>query len=335
MIFVGTTARRLLLLVACLATVVVLGSWDNRRELQRVLEGGYATTAQITGAQFQRRMPFALNGWWPRFVEQDLSIDLKWQGKDGKPREHRKVPVTEGFARTIVWGDQVQLITVAVKVQDDDRAVPVVTADSAARLASLQSWLAISGYLAVFAWAVLAALGIWQWRHGAPALSVSPARFDVPRRPLFGFIALALGGIVAFYGWSAGQASDAASAGGVERTAEIIGVTEIPAKEGAAAAYAVQLSWKDSQGAIHHYGPARVSQAFWKTITRDGELAVHQTLIRISELDAQPRPIILADMPGTPWQVRAGLIGGLAIMAGGIGLLLSAFARLRRSSASR
>ncbi|MFI4998397.1 MAG: hypothetical protein ACHQK9_00840 [Reyranellales bacterium] len=331
MIFAGTMARRLLLLIACLATVVVLGSWDNRRELQRVLEGGYATTAEITGAQFQRRMPFALDGWWPRFVEQDLSIDLKWQGKDGKPREHRKVPVTESFAKTIVSGDQVQLVTVAVKVQDDDRTVPVVTADSGARLASLQSWVKLSGYLAMFAWAAIAAMGIWQWRRGAgPTAAAAPALFDIPRRPLFGFLALVLGGILAFYGWSAGQPSDSAAVGGVETTAEIIGVTKSHGKEGGAPAYALQLSWKDSQGAVHHYGPVQITEAFWKAITRDGELAVHQTRIRVSELGPQPRPMILADPPETPWQARAGLLGGLAIMAGGIGLLLSAFAQARR-----
>jgi len=165
--FGGARGRNLLLLIALLATLVVLGCWDNRLEMQRVLASGYATTAQVTGAQFQRTMPLAVDGWRPRFVEQDLSVDLTWQGKDGKAREHKKVPVTEGFARTIVSGDQVRLITLPVKVLDDDTAVPVITADATARLASLQDWLSISGYIALAAWAGFAAASLFGRKQGA------------------------------------------------------------------------------------------------------------------------------------------------------------------------
>jgi hypothetical protein len=77
-------ARKLVLLIALLATLVVLGCWDNRRQIQRVLDDGYATTAQVTGAQYQRKLPLAADGWRPRFVEQELSVDLGWQGRDGK-----------------------------------------------------------------------------------------------------------------------------------------------------------------------------------------------------------------------------------------------------------
>ena len=114
--FGGARGRNLLLLIALLSTLVVLGCWDNRREMQRVLDQGYATTAQLTGAQQQRTMPFAVDGWRPRLVEQDLSVDLSWQGKDGKPHEHKKVPVSEAFASTIVSGDQVRLVTLPVRV---------------------------------------------------------------------------------------------------------------------------------------------------------------------------------------------------------------------------
>ena len=41
--------RNFLLLIALLAMLVMLGSWDNRRQMQRVLDEGYPTTAQITG----------------------------------------------------------------------------------------------------------------------------------------------------------------------------------------------------------------------------------------------------------------------------------------------
>src|SRR5260370_42625067 len=98
----GASGRHLRLLNALLATLVVLGCWDNRVAMQRVLDQGYATTAQLTGAQFQRTLPFAADGWRPRFVEQDLSVDLSWKGKDGKTHKHKKGPVTDDFARTIV-----------------------------------------------------------------------------------------------------------------------------------------------------------------------------------------------------------------------------------------
>src|SRR5437762_4960356 len=121
--------RKLLLLIALLATLVVLGCWDNRRQMQRVLDEGYATTAQVTGAQYQRKLPIAVDGWRPRLVEQEISVDLGWQGKDGKAHAHAKVPVSENLARTIVTGDQVRLVTLQAKVIDDD-TVPVCPDDS-------------------------------------------------------------------------------------------------------------------------------------------------------------------------------------------------------------
>ena len=59
---------------------------------------------------------------------------------------------------SIVNGNQVRLVPVPVKVLDDGSAVPVITSDASARLASLQSWLAASGYAALAAWAGFAAL---------------------------------------------------------------------------------------------------------------------------------------------------------------------------------
>src|SRR5258706_15525271 len=140
MTFGGATGRNLLLLVAFLATVVVLGCWDNRRQIEHVLAHGYATTADITGAQFQRSMPLTADGWRPRFVEQDLSVDLRWQGKDGKAHEHKKVPVSEAFAQTIVSGDQVRLVTMPAQVVGDGTPRPVFSARTAGGPAPPRSW---------------------------------------------------------------------------------------------------------------------------------------------------------------------------------------------------
>lgn len=321
--------RKLLLLIALLATLVVLGCWDNRREMQRVLDQGYATVAQVTGAQYQRKLPIAADGWRPRFVEQELSVDLRWQGKDGKPHEHRKVPISEVLARSIVNGEQVRLVTLPVKVLDDDTAVPVIASDASARLASLQSWLAAAGYAALAAWAGFAALTLLQGRGIA-----SPMRpaVQLPRRRTFiGLGALVVGGFLAFSAWSEGRSADAVALGGSEVSADILNAAAVPGK----AAYMVQLAWKDGQGAVLHFGPMAVSEAFWKKITRDGELIVHQTPIRYRADDPQPRPLIVDDAPEQQGWTQAAMLAGLSLLIVGAGLLFSGLRTLRNGLPKR
>ncbi|CAN5185522.1 hypothetical protein BH10PSE6_BH10PSE6_31310 [soil metagenome] len=324
--------RKLLLIIALLATLVVLGCWDNRQGIQRVLDQGYATTAQVTGAQYQRKMPIAADGWRPRFVEQEISVDLRWQGKDGKPREHHKVPVSENLARSIVNGDQVRLVTLPVKVLDDDSAVPVITSDASARLTSLQSWLAAAGYTALATWAGFAALTLLHGRGGGTR--GRPAIVIPPRRTLIGLAALVIGGFLAFSAWSDGRSIDAIALGGDEVTADIVNATALPAKDGGKVAYAVRLSWKDG-GTVHHFGPAPVSEAFWNKITKDGELKVRQTLIRYRQDDAQPRPLIVDDAPERQWWTQAAMVAGLFLLVFGAALLFSGLRSLRNQPLKR
>ena len=320
--FGSARGRSLLLLIALLATLVMLGCWDARREMQRVLDQGYATTAQLTGAQFTRMMPIAADGWRPRFIEQDLAVDLSWKGKDGTTREHKKVPVTEGFARTIVSGDQVRLVSVPAKVLDDDDAVPVITADATARLASLQTWLSMSGYMALAAWVGFAAASLF----GARPVGGSAAKpIQVPpRRTLLGLVLVLVGGFMAFQAWTEGRSNDSISIGGKDIAADITDATSIAAKDGGAPSYVVRLSWKDGQGSVHHFGPTRVSEAFWKKITQNGQLAVRQTPIRVRDDDPMARPVLVEDAPEEHWLVRAAMIGGMALLVVGAGLLFSA-----------
>ena len=315
--FGGARGRNLLLLIALLATLVVLGCWDNRAAMQRVLDHGYATTAQLTGAQFQRTMPLAADGWRPRFVEQDLSVDLTWQGKDGKAHEHKKVPVTDGFAHTIVSGDQVRLVTLPVKVLDDDTAVPVITADTTARLASLQSWLSIAGYIALAAWAGFAAATLFGRRRTAGIAAAAKPVDIPPRRTLLGLVLLLVGGFMAFQAWSEGSANDPISVGGKDIVAEITDASPTPS-------HAVRLSWKDGQGGVHHFGPIPVSDAFWNKITQNGQLTVHQTPIRVRDDDPAARPVLVEDAPEQRWQVRFAMIAGLLMLVVGAGCLFSA-----------
>jgi hypothetical protein len=316
--------RKLLLLIALVASLVVLGCWDNRRQMQRVLDDGYATTAQITAAQYQRKLPIAADGWRPRFVEQELSVDLTWQGKDGKPHSFGKVPISESFARTIVNGDQVRLVAVPVTVLDDESAVPVITSDASARLASLQSWLAAAGYVALASWAGFAALTLLS-RRGRRGITAAPLQPPPPRRTFVGLGLLVVGGFLAFNAWSAGRSTDSVAMGGQEVTADIVDASQT--KTG----YAVRLAWKDGQGAVHHYGPIPISEAFWNKITQNGQLALHQTAVRYRPDEPQVRPLIVDDAPEQHWATRLAMGAGLLLMMFGAAFFVSGL-RARRNT---
>jgi hypothetical protein len=320
--------RNLLVIVAVLASLVALGCWDNRRGIARVIEEGYDTSAQILGAQYQRTAPFAVEGWRPRFIEQALSVDLQWQGKDGKTHVFRKVPVSGRFERTIVNGEQVRLMTVPVKVLDDETSVPVLTIDAAQRLESLNEWLTTSGYLALAGWVVIAALTTMQWRRArmpqpvrrAAGARLQPFQFPI-QRLMIGLVAVAVG---TFMIYSAQAVIDPVKddVKTTETMAEINSVSGPP--------YAVQLGWKDGQGGIHHFGPLHISDEYWARITKDGKLVVNETKVRFPVDDSMAQPVILDDAPGTRWQTKAVLAGGIALLLLGVCCLLWAARVMRR-----
>ncbi len=325
-------SHRVFLLIAILATVVVLGCWDNKRELERVLGEGYATTAQITGAQYQRKLPFAVDGWRPRFVEQDLSVDLKWQGRDGKEYERRKVPVTEQFARTIVDGEQVRLAVVPVQLLDDDRNVPALLADASPRLASLATWTSMSGYIALTGWVGYALLSVWsrrraQARHRGNTIVTTPVPMG---RTVVGLGLFCAGGFLAFQAWESSQPAGGQIAGGQEAIAEIVSISTRSAG-GGAREHVVQLAWKDMQGTVHRYGPVPISATYWAQITKDGELRVKETRIRYRDGSPPPRPVVLADHAEPGFWAKAGLTAGAVLLVIGAGLLFSALRILVRT----
>lgn len=317
--------RNLLVLIAIFASLVALGCWDNREQMARVIDQGYAVNAQITGAQFQRSAPFAVDGWRPRFVEQSLSVDLQWQGQDGKVHLHHKVPVSERFERSIVDGEQVKLISVPIKALDDDTSVPVLTLDAAARLESLKTWLATSGTIALAAWLVAAATTFWQRRKPTPVTSVPSAvrkPVEIPgQRLLIGFVAFAVGAFLTYNAVAIAQLGDD-GVKSVEVMAQITSLTGPP--------YTVRLGWQDGQGGVHHFGPLAISEAFWGKITRDGQLVVHETKARVHLDDTMARPEIIDDEPGERWQTKAVLAGGIVLLLIGAGCLLSAARQMRR-----
>ena len=319
--------RNLLVLVAVFASLVALGCLDNRLQMARVIDQGYAVNAQIVGAQFQRSAPFAVDGWRPRFIEQGLSVDLQWQGQDGKVHIHRKVPVSERFQNSIVDGAQVKLISVPVKALDDDTSVPVLTLDAAQRLESLNTWLATSGYMALAAWLVAAAMTYWRRRMRAP---VSPVPVPVAaRKPveipgerlLIGLAAFGMGAFLTYNAVAISRPADDA-AKSVEVSAEVTALAGPP--------YTVHLGWRDGQGGVHHFGPLPISEEFWGKITRDGKLVVHETKARVHLDDTMARPEIIDDAPATRWQTKAVMAGGIVFLLIGVGCLLSAARKMRQ-----
>jgi hypothetical protein len=316
--------RNLLAIVAVLASLVALGCWDNREEMARVLDKGYAANAQILGAQFQRAAPFAIDGWRPRFVEQALSVDLQWQGQDGKTHVFHKVPVSERYQRSIVNGEQVKLIPVPVKALDDDTSVPVLTLDAAARLESLKSWLEVSGYIALVGWFGVVLMTLWHRR--APARAASDLRaagqpVEIPgQRLLIGLVAFGVGAFLTYNAVVIGAPADDDRA--IDVTAQITSATGPP--------YAVQLGWRDGQGGVHHFGSLPISETFWNKITRDGKLDIHETRARLRPDDPMLRPEILDDRPGARWQTQAVMAGGIVLLLVGAGCLLSAARTMRR-----
>lgn len=322
--------RNLLGLIAFFATIVFVGCWDNRHTLQHVLDDGYPAIIQITGAQFTRTAPVAFDGWRPRFLEQSVSVDLKWEGKDGKPHEFKKVPISEEFAATIITGEQVRLAILPGKALDDPHAVPVINADAAGRNASLQDWIKLSGYMAVVGWVGCIGFTLWLIRparppSAAPTLPSTVVAAFPPRRTLLGATALLIGAIVLFRAWSV---EAPAAGGGIETTAEITTAALVTGANGSGT-HIVQVSWKDTQGAVHHFGPIPVSNAFWNKITKGGALVVHETRIRYRGEDAAARPVLVDDRPDLSWEVEVGLATGFGLIAFGAVCLFSA-ARVAR-----
>ena len=126
-----------------------------------------------------------------------------------------------------------------------------------------------------------------------------------------------IGGFLAFNAWSSGRSADSVAVGGQEVTADIVDASQI--KTG----YVVRLGWKDGQGAVHHYGPIPISEAFWNKITRNGELAVRQTAVRYRPDEPQVRPLIVDDALEEHWATRLAMGAGLLLMTFGVAFFAS------------
>jgi hypothetical protein len=144
-----------------------------------------------------------------------------------------------------------------------------------------------------------------------------------------GLVLLLFGGFMAFQSWSESRSNDAIAIGGKDYVAEIVDAVSM-ARGGGTPTYTMKLSWKDGQGSVHHFGPTNISEAFWNRITRNGQLVVRQTPIRVREEEPTARPVLVEDAPEQQWQVRFGMIAGLIMMMFGAGCLFSAAREVSR-----
>jgi hypothetical protein len=133
-----------------------------------------------------------------------------------------------------------------------------------------------------------------------------------------GICLVLIGAVVAYQAWSVGEVARAAGSEGIEATAEIVGMS------GAEGKRTVQLAWKGPQGSVHHFGPVPISDGFYATITKDGQLAVKQVAIRYREDEPAKRPVIVADNAPAGWMVTIGPVLGGVLLVVGFGFLASA-----------
>ena len=291
--------------------------------MQRVLDQGYATTAQITGAQFQRTMPFAADGWRPRFVEQDLSVDLSWQGKDGKAHELPEGAGDRGLrTHSIVSGDQVRLVTLPVKVLDDDTAVPVITADTtAARLPRCKAGSASRATSPSRPGRASLRRRLFGRRQAAGISAAAAKPIDIPpRRTLLGLVPARGRRVPGVPGVVGGPRRTTALVGGKDIVAEITVPRRPPS-------HAVRLRGRTGRAASIISGRPAISEAFWNKITQNGQLSVRQTPIRVRDDDPAARPVMVDDAPestGRSDGCRLARRGPRCMLVVGAGCLLSA-----------
>jgi hypothetical protein len=155
--------RGILALLLAVAVAGTLGLYWNQSAFKQVLRDGYDTRGQIISAEVTaHRFPFVFDGWWPRFVDESLSIELRWTGRDGVERTRRGVAVSDAFAARITSGTQVKLIEIPVRVIDDDSSLPAVIDDVSDHLRHLQFGLEFAFMASLFLAAALAIVVAWQ-----------------------------------------------------------------------------------------------------------------------------------------------------------------------------
>ncbi|QPF88211.1 hypothetical protein IC762_21665 [Bradyrhizobium genosp. L] len=322
------TLRGFLILAFVIPALVALGLYWNEQTIERVMRDGYATTGTITSAaETPSRFPISFDGGWPHYIDEHLSIGLRWVGKDGVERTRTGIGVSSAFAARILVGNQVRLVPLAIRVIDDDSSAPVIVEDASDRLHDIRSQFGFMRTLAtVFAVALAALIGWQKWsarKSGPDRTAVGHGkqrRFPV-------YLALLTALMVPFGAFMLVSAYFEQSAvtemldHGDEVNADITRAYREVRKAGEAPSYLVTLAWNDKSGQKRAYGPTHVSAAFWRQITRNDIQTVTQTKIRYLNDRPDARPLIVADAAERTLQDNVGVKSGAGFLA--IGLILA------------
>jgi hypothetical protein len=319
--------RGLLALLVAMSVFGTLGLYWNQSAFEHVLRDGYDTKRKIISAEITaRRFPFVFDGWWPRFVDEALSIELRWTGRDGVERTRRGVAVSDAFADRITSGTQVKLLEISVRVIDDNSSLPVVIEDAGDHLRHLRFFFDFAfkaGLFLALALAVVVALQkLWQLNRGRTQANASPRQlrpFPV-RLTLIMALMLGFGAFMLVGAYFSQRDAQEMLTNGKETVAEITRAFGEAKKPGEESSYLIELAWTDKNGKRQVYGPTHISGTFYRKITSNDVLRVGQTTIRY--LDARPdvRPLIMADASERQFQDSFGVEGGAVFIA--IGLIL-------------
>lgn len=330
--------RLYLLVFIIVGGLIMLGLASTERAIEDVLRDGYSTTAQVVSAETTgRRFPIVFDGWRPRWVDESLSVELKWMGRDGAERGHSGVPVSDAFAAKILSGDKVKLVEVAVRVIDDDSSLPIIEEDVKDRLRHIHGFSDVARSGVILFSLAFVALVAWERLFASRARSAPLAEASRPERP-FPFVltvltmfSLVLGGSMASSSWSDRRDFQETNERGESVIAKITRAHAEVARAGESPSYLVDLAWRDSSGQERVFGPTHVSANFWRWITTNGALTTDQTEIRYLARDPASRPIIVADAAEREFQDAFGVDAGVGFVV--LGLIFGGLLAYRLRSA--
>ncbi|TWC05002.1 hypothetical protein FBZ93_10311 [Bradyrhizobium macuxiense] len=321
------TLRGLLILGFIVPALAVLGLYWNQHGIERVMRDGYVTTGTITSAaQTSSRFPISFDDGSLRYVDEHLSIGLRWTGKDGVERTRTGVGVSGAFAARILVGNRVKLVPVAIRAIDDDESLPVVIEDANDRLQDIRSQSGFMAKLAVLFAVLLAALIGWQkWSQsrgpGSAETGQNQRRAIPVALAMMTAITFPVGAFMLVSSYLEQGAAAEMLDHGDEASADITRAVAEVQKPGAAPSYLVTLAWTDKSGQRQTFGPTHISAGFWRQITRNDVQTVTQTKIRYLEGRPTVRPLIVGDAAERLFQDRAGVTGGAVFLA--LGLVLA------------
>jgi hypothetical protein len=325
--------RGVLIVLLAVGVLATLGLYWDQHQIERVMRDGYGTTGKITSAEVvSSRFPFVFDGAWPRYVDENLSIGLQWTGRDGVQREHKGIAVSTAYAARITVGNQLRLLTIPIRVVDDNSSLPVVVEDLDDHLSHIRSlsrfMLAGAGVCAVVLVLVMG-WQAWSARRSGPgsAATVAASRPFPYVFALMTAVMLPFGGYMLVSSYAEQSALKEILDHGDEATADLTRAYGEVNKAGDAPSYLVTLAWTDKSGQRQSYGPTHISPAFWRQITRNGVQTVRQTRIRYLAGRPDARPLIVDDAAERQYQDGFGVKAGAVFLA--FGLILAGLTAFR------